>query len=256
MIENWMIFLGILLLFIIGFFVFIPRRYYPKNMTELWQRSRIYIPLMMLIIVVVVIQLIEVNIIDPYATAFVGHDYAPFVHSFEGDRVIWFSQFWVPSVVYFFIIMYFIVYIFTLWFTPFSFIFSNEKRAMKVFTYGFLLIYVIAFPFYLFFPVTNVYTFYGVASPINTTIHSIEQFFYSTTSVNNCFPSLHVALTLLITETAWLTKRKLYKYFTTICAVLVIISVIYLRIHWITDVVGGSLLSVGVFLVLKHYIKE
>lgn len=145
-----MIFLGILLLFIIGFFVFIPRRNYPKNMMDLWQRFRSYVPLMALIIVVVAMQLIEINVIDSYATAFVGHDYAPLVHSFEDDRVIWFSQFWIPSIVYFFIIIYFVVYIFTLWFTPFSFVFSNEKRAMKVFSYGLLLIYVIAFPFYLF----------------------------------------------------------------------------------------------------------
>jgi membrane-associated phospholipid phosphatase len=256
MIENWMVFFGILLLFIIGFVVFIPRRYYPKDMIDLWLRFRSYIPLMVLIVVIVAVQLIEINVIDSYATVFVGHDYAPLVHSFEGDHVIWFSQFWVPVGVYFFIIIYFIVYIFTLWFTPFSFVFSDEKRAMKVFTYGLVLIYVIAFPFYLFFPVTNVYTFYGITSPINTTIPSIEQFFYSTTTLNNCFPSLHVALALLITESAWLTKWKLYKYFTTISAVLVIISVVYLEIHWLTDVVGGSLLSVGVFLVLKHFIKE
>jgi membrane-associated phospholipid phosphatase len=251
-----MIFLGILLLFIIGLIVFIPRRNYPKNITDLLRYSISYVPLMVLIIVIVAVQLIEINVIDPYTTAFVGHDYAPLVHSFEGDRAIWFSQFWIPSIVYFFIIIYFIVYIFTLWFTPFSLVFCNEKRAMKVFTYGLVLIYVIAFPFYLFFPVTNVYTYYGITSTIHMTVPSIEQFFYSTTTVNNCFPSLHVALALLITESAWLTQRKLYKYFTTLSAALVIIAVIYLGIHWISDVIGGTLLSFGVFFLVKHYIKE
>jgi len=256
MIENWMIFLGILLLFIIGFFIFIPRRNYPKNLKDLLQRLRSYTFLIVVIIIIVAMQLIEINFIDQYVTTFVGYDYAQFIHSFEGDRVIWFSQFWIPSVVYFFIIIYFIVYIFALWFTPFSFIFSNEKREMKVFTYGLLLIYLIALPFYLFFPVTNVYTYYGITSTIEMTVPSIEQFFYSTTTVNNCVPSLHVALALLIAESAWLTKRKLFKYFTAINAVLVIIAVVYLGIHWISDVIGGTLLSVGVFLALKRYIKE
>jgi len=256
MIENWMIILGILLLFVIGFAVFIPRRNYPKNMMDLLQRLKNYRVLIALIIIIVAIQLIEINVIDSYATAFVGQDYASLIHSFEGDCAIWFSQFWVTPAVYFFISIYFIIYIFTLWFTPFSFIFSNEKRAIKIFTYGLLLIYLIAFPFYLFFPVTNVYTYYGITSTIQMTVPSIEQFFYSTTTVNNCFPSLHVALAIFIAESAWLTKWKLYRYFTTITAVLVIIAVIYLGIHWITDVVGGGLLSIGVFLTLRHYIKE
>jgi membrane-associated phospholipid phosphatase len=119
-----------------------------------------------------------------------------------------------------------------------------------------LLIYVIALPFYLFFPVTNVYTFYGAESALETVIPSVESFFYSATTLNNCLPSLHVAMTLLIAKSVSVTKNKRYAYFTYFCAVSVILSVIYLAIHWITDVICGVLLAFGVFYLQKKFISE
>jgi membrane-associated phospholipid phosphatase len=115
---------------------------------------------------------------------------------------------------------------------------------------------MIAVPFYLFFPVTNVYTFYGAKSSLETVIPSVNIFFYSTTTINNCFPSLHVAITLLIAKSVSITKNKRYMYFTYFCAVSVILSVIYLAIHWITDVIFGILLAFGVFYLQKKIILE
>jgi len=37
--------------------------------------------------------------------------------------------------------------------------------------------------------------------------------------------------------------------------VTVIISVIYLSIHWITDVITGTLLAIGTILILKKFLK-
>jgi membrane-associated phospholipid phosphatase len=126
---------------------------------------------------------------------------------------------------------------------------------MKTFAYGLTIIYVIALPFYLFFPITNVYTFFGSSSALNTVIPGINQFFYTTTTQNNCFPSLHVAMTLLVAKTVSLTSNKRFKYLTYFTAISVSISVIYLGIHWITDVLGGILIAFIAFYLVKRFIK-
>ncbi|MCX6664606.1 MAG: phosphatase PAP2 family protein [Euryarchaeota archaeon] len=258
MIENWMIILGAtnLLFFLIGLLLFMPRQNYLKKIPELLQIFQRYLPYILIIVFVVLLQLLEVNILDPLTTKIVGTDFAPVIHSFEGDIVVGFSQYWTPILVVFFVAIYIVIYPFTLWFTPFSCIITKQTRPLKIFTYGVLLIYGFALPFYLFLPITNVYTFYALDSALNSTIPAIDQFFYATTTINNCFPSLHVAMALLVAQTAILTKHKTYMYFTIFCAIAVIIAVMYLAIHWITDVIGGMVLSISVFYVLKRLIKE
>jgi membrane-associated phospholipid phosphatase len=143
-----------------------------------------------------------------------------------------------------------------LWFSLLYFLIADERKAMKTFAYTLVIIYAIALPFYLFLPVTNVYIYYGSASALNTVIPGVEQFFYATTTNNNCFPSLHVAMVLLVAKTVSLTDNKRFIYLSYFCVICVICSVIYLAIHWITDVIGGILLTFAVFYVVKRFIKE
>jgi membrane-associated phospholipid phosphatase len=223
---------------------------------DLFQVFKRHLPYLLIIFGVVVFHLIEVNIMDPILTEFVGIDFATNIQSIEGDVVYWFSQHWTPALVYFFVIMYIAVYPFTLWFSPFYFLLNDEKKSMKTLSYGLLLIYLIALPFYLFVPVTNVYRFYGVESALENVIPTVETFFYSTTTQNNCLPSLHVAMSILIAWSVYLTGNKKLTYFAFFCMVSVILSVIYLAIHWLTDVISGALLTVVVILILKRFIKE
>ena len=205
---------------------------------------------------VVVVHLIEVNVIDAGITQWIAHDFAATIQSIEGDTVLWFSQHWNPVLVTFFVLIYIGVYPFTLWFSPLYCILTDAHRAMKTLAYGLLLIYCIALPFYLFFPVTNVYTFYSLNSALNTVIPTVDQFFYATTTQNNCFPSLHVAMSILVARAASLTGNKRLTYFMYGCSIGVIISVIYLAIHWITDVVFGGFLALAVIMILNQCISE
>lgn len=204
----------------------------------------------------VLIHLIEVNILDPITTDLVGTDFANNIQSFEGDIVPYFSQLWTPILLYFFVFMYMVVHGFTLWFMPFFFVIANEKRAMKNLTYGFFIIYAVALPFYLFLPITNVYIFKNIDSALEMVLPNIEKYFYSTTTQNNTFPSLHVAMTILLTWCVYQTDNKKLKYFMTFCMITVIISVIYLVIHWISDVISGVILAIGVIFILKYLLKR
>jgi len=253
----WIVILGVinLILLIIGLKFFFPKDFWTeKNVKLLLIIQKNLLPII-IISVVVIVHMLEVNIIDPIVTKWVGYDYANVIQGFEGNTVYWFSQHWTPVLLYFFVIMYIAVYPFTLWFAPTYFLVTDQKKALKTLAYGLLLIYLIALPFYLFIPITNVYTFYGVNSSLETVLPSIEGFFYSTTTNNNCLPSLHTAMTILVAYSVSFTGNKKFTYFAYFCMICVIISVIYLSIHWITDVITGSILAIGAIFILRKFMR-
>ncbi|MFO7678018.1 MAG: phosphatase PAP2 family protein [Thermoplasmatota archaeon] len=205
-----------------------------------------------IILFVTIIHLFQVNIIHPYVSTLIDIDFAPLMSTLDFGIGLMIPQYWNPILVYFFVFMYIIVYPFTLWFTILYFILYNDVKFLKIFSYGLGLIYVCSLPFYLFFPVTNVYTYYTHPSALELVIPSIDTFYYSTTTTNNCFPSLHVAVSLLIALSLSQGVHKKYKYFCYFCAICVILSVIYLAIHWIIDVIAGIILAVGGFYLVKY----
>lgn len=220
------------------------------------QRINENLLMLFLIFTVVAFHIIEVLLIDPAVTNWIGYDYANDIQNIENGFVYWFSQNWTPGIVHFFVIIYIVIYPFTLWFSPLYFTIANKKKALKSLAYGLLIIYILALPFYLFLPITNVYTFYETNSALDSVIPNIEQFFYSTTTTNNCFPSLHTAMTILVAYCLSLTGNKKLKIFGYFVMITVIMSVIYLSIHWIIDVVAGAMLALGAIFILKHYIKD
>ena len=256
--EIWLIVLVLIhiALFVIGSVFLMKKKIYKMKISEIYYAFKRYFPLLSLIFVVVFFHLFEVNVIDPITTEWVGVDFANDIHNIEGDAVYWFSQHWTPVLVYFFVIMYIAVYPFTLWFLPLYFIIHDEKKSMKTLSYGLLLIYVIALPFYLFLPVTNVYKYYGMESALEAVVPTVENFFYATTTQNNCLPSLHVAMTILIAWSAHLTGNKKLSYFAFFSMASVIIAVIYLAIHWFTDILFGALLAIIVIFILDHFINK
>jgi len=178
-------------------------------------------------------------------------DFTAIITSIENDIVAGFSLLWTPASILFFVFIYIILYPFTLWYTPLYSIITNQKQALKTLAFSLLFLYLFSLPFYLFFPVTNVYTHYNLPSALNTVIPQIEMFFYTTTTQNNCFPSLHTAMSIIITRTIFITENKRFQYLGLFMMVTVIISVLYLSIHWIVDVIGGIIVAL-----LALYLSE
>jgi membrane-associated phospholipid phosphatase len=241
-------------LFIVGIIWIFPR----EKLRELWVSHAddwMVFRYLLVIFGVVALHLVEVNVLDPLVNSFIDWDFASVVAGIENGFVVGMVDFWHPWLVGFFVLMYIAVYPFLLWFSVLYFIWCREVSAMRILAIGLVLVYAVVLPFYLFVPVSNVYTFFGSGLALEVVIPGVEQFFYSTTTCDNCFPSLHTAMSLLVGVAVWQTGNKRFRWFAWGVAVLVVVSVIYLAIHWVVDVVAGVVLVVGVrFIVFRWFL--
>lgn len=87
---------------------------------------------------------------------------------------------------------------------------------------------------------------YGTVKPLLYDAYPQVQLLTSTVNANtNVFPSLHASLTITVVLLAYRT-RETYPYWFLLSLVLtasVVVSTMYLGIHWALDVVGGGLVA-------------
>lgn len=125
-----------------------------------------------------------------------------------------------------------------------SFYAIDDRRSFRTFFYAITLNYLIAIPFYMFFPVNEVWASgHGVSFLIPEVYPGFESQYRALSGLNNCFPSLHTSLSVTVLLVSLFSKNKKAIWLASINAVLVIFGIFYLGIHWITDSIGGILLA-------------
>ena len=243
-----------LLLLAAGLIVFLPEGPLHVRRKDVQRLVDKYGKFLLAALAVLVLHLLLVQL-DPAITALVGRDFAPQVSQLEGGAVTSLQQLWNPPSDVFFSVMYILIHPWMLYFPVLLFILSDEERPAKATLLMYPLTYLLALPFYLFFPATNVFTYHGVASPVFELFPQLTGFYYGVTTPNNTFPSLHVALALLVAHAARYSRNRNYRYWAYFYAGSVTLATLYLNVHWIVDVVGGILVALVVATFTRRFIS-
>ncbi|MCL7475654.1 MAG: phosphatase PAP2 family protein [ANME-2 cluster archaeon] len=186
----------------------------------------------------------------------VNVDYTGYLVMIEGDIVSHFQIFATPLLTYITAFVYLMVFSFLMVFTFIILIYTRNLHALEEFTIAFILIYITAFPFYIFFPVTvtghtlpNVSTLlYDLSPIIDQGVRVVDPF------LDNDFPSLHAALSIMATLViVFRTNLERYKVFSIVSTLAILFSTLYLGIHWITDLVAGALLALASYYIATRY---
>ncbi|HEX2021588.1 MAG TPA: CCA tRNA nucleotidyltransferase [Candidatus Thermoplasmatota archaeon] len=237
-----------------GLLLFLPDQPVPLRRKEARRLADKYGKWVLAGLGVLLLHLLMVQI-DARLTDSLGWDFAPQVDALERGAVPSLRHLWNPFANAFFSVMYIVVHPWMLYFPALLFLLSDEERPAKATLLIYPLVYLLALPFYLFFPATNVFTYHKLASPLFELFPQLADIYYNVTTANNTFPSLHVAIALLIANAARYSRNRTYRYFAYVYAASVTIATLYLAIHWVVDVVGGILIALVVGVFTSRYIS-
>ena len=248
-IPTWVVLLLVNLLLIAGgLIVFLPENIVPLRRKDARRLLDKYGKYLLAALAVLVLHLFLVRI-DPLIREWITWDFAPQVSDLERGLVPSLANLWNPVANLFFSIVYIIIHPWMIYFPALLFLLSDEERPAKATLLIYPLVYLLALPFYLFLPLTNVFTFHGIQSPVFELFPGLVDLYYNLTTPDNTFPSLQIAIALLAANAARYARNRNYRYFAYFYAICVVAATLYLNIHWVIDVVGGIVVAtaVGVF---------
>lgn len=174
-------------------------------------------------------------------------DYTSFVFGLEGHFVqavqdIFYSPWLTPIIVFFYIFMLQSVLAASLG----VYLLGKNRVMLYATCYAIIINYAVAIPFYLYFPVNEVWSYVpaGVRFTMLDVFPKFEQEYRPLSGLNNCFPSLHTSISVTMALLAFRSGNRRWMVITSISAVVIVFGIFYLGIHWLTDMIGGTLLAV------------
>jgi membrane-associated phospholipid phosphatase len=229
-----------------------------------------YFPFLLIITGMLMWSVFESAILDPIFLKALGTDYTPLIHSLEGDVVERFqSALWHPAATYYFAFMYLVMYVVTFYLSIFLFVFLDEERIVRMLVTGYVVIYIIALPFYIFFPVNEVWVTstryhdynlannlpfydYGSTRGVLFDLSESNEASYIMNSLDNCFPSLHTAISAYVPMAMFANGKRRWGTVTLWIAVSIIIAIFYLGTHWVIDMLAGLVVAAFALYVARN----
>lgn len=171
---------------------------------------------------------------------------AQYIMLLEGSKVSYFQMVINPTLTYVSAFIYLCGFSYLLIFTFLLLILTRQFKVLQEFSIAFILIYLTAFPFYIFAPVKV--TGYSLPNVVPL-LYNLDPIIREGLSVvdplfDNCFPSLHAALSVMaMLIVVFRTDFKRFKVFAVLVTLAIQFTIFYLGIHWITDFLAGTLLG-------------
>jgi membrane-associated phospholipid phosphatase len=225
-------------------------------------------PMLLLLTALLLSMIFESVVIDPWVTETTGFDFTPTVHAFEGDAAGWVQRAASSDVAdLYFYITYMILFVVSFYGSVMYFAAADDGRIVQRLVLGYCLIFAVALPFFLFFPVNEVWTTNGAYAAYNAAnglpyygLTDVRGVLYemgagnldasfSFSSVDSCFPSLHTAISVFVPLVLISSREKVWGAFAAFVGFSVVLSTMYLGVHWISDVAAGLALAVAAWLV-------
>jgi len=182
--------------------------------------------------------------------------YTHYVHDLEGGVTLWVQETFRNDVLSDVLSFHYLfVYLFLIWFSPMYYILSRDEVMADKAVLNYFVAYILAIPLYLFFNVEVTSSFLPGMDALM--YHKSWNLFFFTEAdpLDNGFPSLHVGIPLGLLIINRLHIRELgiemgdwrhreFDLFVMANVPIYIFSIQYLGIHWISDIVPGTMLGI------------
>lgn len=173
-------------------------------------------------------------------------DFTPMIFQWEGFFVkrvqeIFYRPWLTPILAYFYLLVFQALIIGSIG----VYLIQHNKAHVYATCYAILINYSMAIPFFLLFPVNETWSYQpaGVTFYMLDVFPNFESIYRPLSGLNNCFPSLHTSLSVTMAVLAFRSGNKRWAIITGISAAIIIFSIFYLGIHWLSDMVAGTLLG-------------
>lgn len=224
-------------------------------------RSRKFLVLLLSVICILLVNKYELNFEESINY---NVDFTPWIHGLEGHFVqsiqhIFSNPYITQITVFFYIIVFQSLLIGSIG----VYIIDRNKVFVYATCFAIITNYAVAIPFYVLFPVNEVWSYppAGVSFLMLDVFPRFEQEYRPLSGLNNCFPSLHTSISVTIMLLAARSGNIRWRIITTISSIIILFSIFYLGIHWLTDMLAGTMLGVfasssGIYMAKRTIRKE
>ena len=200
---------------------------------------------LLLLAAVFLVNFVETNIETALRNRFdigreLGFQLARAAHWFEGATTIEAYDAAPLVVVYGYSAAYFFAMLVLIVATGWALARAESPAPFRVFSVAVTVDYVISLPFFLFFPVPEKWAYPDSGAILLSDLWApgLIEAVRPISGLDNCFPSFHVSLTVVMVALAFLYKLR-YRWVALWVGVLITLSTSVLGIHWLTDIIAG-----------------